>query len=79
LSPINEQTEHSINSYNEEDDIIPNNTFQSNWHQRDADATAQIATDAAADQVAADEDLARQLHEEMNGPPSRSRRGRGFR
>jgi hypothetical protein len=79
LSPINEQTEHSINSYDDEDEI-PNNTFQSTWHQRDTAATAQIATDAAAaDQVAADEDMARQLHEEMNGPPPRSRRGRGFR
>jgi hypothetical protein len=78
LSPINEQTEHSINSYDDNDEI-PNNTFQSNWHQRDSAAASQVATDVAAAQVAADEDLARQLHEEMNGPPSRSRRGRGFR
>jgi hypothetical protein len=78
LSRINEQTEHSINSY-DNDDEIPNNTTRRSWHQRDTAAVAQVTTDAAAAQVAADEDMARQLHEEMNGPPSRSRRGRGFR
>jgi hypothetical protein len=67
LSPITEQPEQSINQYNgeEEDNDDYNNR--------------RPAGTANADQIDADEEMARRLHEEMNGAPPRVRRGRGFR
>jgi hypothetical protein len=67
LSPITEQPEQSINQYDgeEEDNDDYNNR--------------RPAGTANADQIDADEEMARRLHEEMNGAPPRVRRGRGFR
>ena len=45
----------------------------------DEDESRPTATTANSIQILEDEEMARQLHEEINGPPSRSRRGRGFR
>ncbi|KAH0289982.1 hypothetical protein M436DRAFT_61752 [Aureobasidium namibiae CBS 147.97] len=45
----------------------------------DEDEGRPAATTANAIQILTDEEMARQLHEEINGPPSRSRCGRGFR
>ncbi|KAI4755139.1 hypothetical protein E4T52_12861 [Aureobasidium sp. EXF-3400] len=79
LSPITEQSEDALDILEHINHQNEMNAYRANLLQRDAAATAQVATDATAAQVATDEELARQLHEEMNGPPSRSRRGRGFR
>jgi hypothetical protein len=67
LSPITEQPEQSINQYDDEEE---DNDYYNN---------RRPAGTANADQIDADEEMARRLHEEMNGAPPRVRRGRGFR
>jgi hypothetical protein len=66
LSLITEQPEQSINQHDEEED----NDYYNN---------GRPAGTTNADQIDADEEMARRLHEEMNGAPPRTRRGRGFR
>jgi hypothetical protein len=68
LSPITEQPEQSINEYDNDDE--EDNDYHNN---------RRPASSANADQIDADEEMARRLHEEMNGAPPRVRRGRGFR
>jgi hypothetical protein len=67
LSPITEQPEQSINEYGDDEE---DNDYHNN---------RRPASSANADQIDADEEMARRLHEEMNGAPPRVRRGRGFR
>ena len=64
LSPIAEHSERSIYPYEDE-------------NGRTIQGPQDVGTGAT--QIFTDAELARQLHEEINGPPSRSRRSRGFR